>query len=70
MTGAAQARGLRRARKLRALRLISARTATVDQEPDRRPLTADEVRQLWLSWGGIHLVHRGVAADQQRSALR
>lgn len=53
MTGAAQARGLRRARKLRALRLISSRTATAEQVPDLRPLTADEVRQVWLSWGGL-----------------
>lgn len=53
MTGAAQARGLRRARKLRALRLISSRTTAADVVGAREPLSADEVRQLWLQWGGV-----------------
>lgn len=56
MTGAAQARGLRRARKLRALRLISSRTTAADVVGAREPLSADEVRQLWLQWGGVDLV--------------
>jgi hypothetical protein len=66
MTGAAQARGLRRARKLRALRLISSRTAAAQQVPDRGPLTADEVRQLWLSWGGLTSVDVPAAAGAEQ----
>ena len=52
MTGAAQARGLRRARKLRALRLLTARPPLTPGAPP----TDDELRRTWLDWGGLDAV--------------
>jgi hypothetical protein len=53
MTGAAQARGLRRARKLRALRIVNSHSATA-----AGPRSAEELRELWLAWGGLDPIVR------------
>jgi hypothetical protein len=67
MTATAQVRELRRARKLRALRLISSRTATVPSG-ERAPMSPDEVRALWLHWGGFDAPHT-VGRERRSSAV-
>jgi hypothetical protein len=68
MTAVAQARELRRARKLRALRLISSRTAAV-AAGERGPMSAEELRELWIHWGGFDLPRTDVG-DRRLAAIR
>ena len=56
MTAAAQARGLRRARKLRALRIVNSGAAATGATAG--PRTAHELRELWLAWGGLDPIVR------------
>lgn len=61
---ATQSRGLRRARKLRALRLLS-----VDTPGDPRRAFADvdslqEARRAWREWGGLTPILLEVRSDR------